>query len=115
MVRATASEAEFQRRDIIQEILHYRLDHLSKNFWMEDERKYSETGHQFVFDDLLVQIRKWLVVLANMGAVARHQHKNDNSSGKQMASVNTTTMYEGGNTQSKQAALQNVQEQSMAQ
>ena len=117
MVRATGSEAEFQRRDVIQEILHYRLAHLSKTFWMEDERRHSETGHQFVFDDLLVQIRKWLVVLANMGAVTMRQNNenNNNSGGKQMASANATTTYEGGNVRSQQAASQNVQEQSMAQ
>ena len=67
MLVASRQTKEFDRRDVLRDILEARLDHMSNRFWQEDEEKMRTTGSPMKFDDLLVQIQRWMTVLNNKG------------------------------------------------
>ena len=54
---------EFNRRDVIREILNARLPHLTDRFWREDEKSKRTTGRSFAFQDLLNELQQWLAIL----------------------------------------------------
>ena len=92
MVSATGNSTEFHRRDVIQDIINSRLDHLSTKFWTEDEKRYRETGRAFTFDDLLVEVQKWLVILGNKGINEKVQtNSGQTNKNNKTANVNSTT------------------------
>ena len=99
MLGVTNNEAEFNRRDIIREIIDTRLDHMSLQFWKEDEKSLREKDKPFDFNDLLNEIEKWLIILTNKG-VSEKRHdagNNNNGNGKnggnsrQAANVNASS------------------------
>ena len=67
MLIASSQAQEFDRRDVLRDILETRLDHMSNSFWKKDEEKMRTTGSPMSFDDLLVQIQRWMTVLNNKG------------------------------------------------
>ena len=58
---------EFDRRDVLRDILESRLEHMADSFWEKDEEKLRTTGSAMKFDDLLVRIQRWMTVLNNKG------------------------------------------------
>ena len=96
MVNATGNSTEFHRRDVIQDIINSRLDHLSTKFWTEDEKRFRETGKAFTFDDLLTEVQKWLVILGNKGINEKAKEgnngqNNNNKGNRQTANVNASS------------------------
>ena len=67
MLIASSQEQEFDRRDVLRDILDTRLEHMANSFWKKDEEKLRTTGSPMRFDDLLVQIQRWMTVLNNKG------------------------------------------------
>ena len=59
--KSTANE--FNRRDVIRDILNARLAHLSDRFWREDEKSKRTNGRSFAFQDLLDELQQWLSIL----------------------------------------------------
>ena len=57
MLVASSQVQEFDRRDVLRDILESRLEHMSNRFWQKDEEKMRTTGSPMKFDDLLVQIQ----------------------------------------------------------
>ena len=78
---------EFDRRDVIREILDSRLSHMSTKFWEKDVKSQAENKGQLGFADLLEAVSTWLVVLTNKG-VRRNQ--------KQTARVNAVDTNQNG-------------------
>ena len=67
MLVASSQVQEFDRRNVLRDILESRLEHMSNCFWQKDEEKMRTTGSPMKFDDLLVQIQRWMTVLNNKG------------------------------------------------
>ena len=58
-----ANANEFNRRDVIRDILNARLPHLTDRFWREDEKSKRTTGRPYAFQDLLNELQQWLSIL----------------------------------------------------
>ena len=54
---------EFERRDVVQQIINARLNHMADRFLLKDEQRLRDTGKQLDFDDLLQEIGSWMWVL----------------------------------------------------
>ena len=67
MLVASHQVQEFDRRDVLRDILESRLDHMSDKFWLKDEEKMRTMGSPMKFDDLLIHIQRWMTVLNNKG------------------------------------------------
>ena len=64
---ASDQAQEFDRRDVLRDILESRLEHMANSFWKKDEERMRTTGSQMKFDDLLILIQRWMTVLNNKG------------------------------------------------
>ena len=64
---ASGQAQEFDRRDVLRDILESRLEHMADSFWEKDEERMRTTGSPMKFDDLLVRIQRWMTVLNNKG------------------------------------------------
>ena len=58
-----AASDEFNRRDIIREILNARLPHLADHYWRKDEESTRLQGKPWAFKELLDELRAWLNIL----------------------------------------------------
>ena len=58
-----AASDEFNRRDIIREILNARLPHLADRYWREDEKAKREGGKPWAFSELLMELHSWINIL----------------------------------------------------
>ena len=58
-----AGSDEFNRRDIIREILNARIPHLADRFWREDEESTRMRGKPWAFNELLSELRAWINIL----------------------------------------------------
>ena len=68
VVQKDGRGSDFDRRDVIREVLDSRLSHLSDRFWERDDKAQSQRGgHQLGFKDLLAEVRAWLRILDNKG------------------------------------------------
>ena len=66
-LEASCQVQEFDRRDVLRDILESRLEHMANSFWKKDEEKMRTTGSPMKFNDLLVLIQRWMTVLNNKG------------------------------------------------
>ena len=67
MISSTGNDSEFNRRDVIQDILDHRLAHLSDRFYSEDEKSTREKGIVFGFEQFMEELQRWLTILTNKG------------------------------------------------
>jgi hypothetical protein len=67
VVKVSASPDEFNRRDIIRQVLASRLTHLTDRFWREDEKSTRREGRPYGFEDLLREIGIWISILRAKG------------------------------------------------
>ena len=58
-----AAGYEFDRRDIIRDILNARLPHMADRFWREDRKSMNERKRPWAFNDLLAELKDWLGIL----------------------------------------------------
>ena len=80
MVNATGNNTEFNRRNIICDIVVARLEHYATKFWTKDEKRIRKTGKPFTFKDLLKELQKWMVILTNRSInEKRHDNSNNNN------------------------------------
>ena len=86
---------EFNRRDIIRDILNSRLPHMAERFWREDVKSTKEKGKPWAFDELLEEIKDWMRVLrgANPEGFAAENAKKSS-----IAAVSATQGSAPGNT-----------------
>ena len=67
MISSTGNSSEFNRRDVIQDILDHRLAHLADRFYSEDEKSTREKGIVFGFENFMDEMQRWLTILTNKG------------------------------------------------
>ena len=70
MISSTGNSSEFNRRDVIQDILDHRLSHLADRFYSEDEKSTREKGIVFGFEQFMDEMQRWLTILTNKGLAA---------------------------------------------
>ena len=58
-----AAGNEFDRRDVIRDILNARLPHLADRFWREDRKSMNEKKRPWAFNELLAELKDWLGIL----------------------------------------------------
>ena len=58
-----AASDEFNRRDIIREILNARLPHLADHYWRKDEESTRLQGKPWAFKELLSELKAWINIL----------------------------------------------------
>ena len=58
-----AAGNEFDRRDVIRDILNARLPHMAEHFWREDRKSMNEKKRPWAFNELLSEIKDWLSIL----------------------------------------------------
>ena len=58
-----AASDEFNRRDIIREILNARLPHLADRYWRQDEESTRLMGKPWAFNELLSELLAWIHIL----------------------------------------------------
>ena len=58
-----AAGNEFDRRDVIRDILNARLPHMAENFWREDRKSMNEKKRPWAFNELLSELKDWLSIL----------------------------------------------------
>ena len=54
---------EFDRRDVIRDILNARLPHMAEQFWREDRKSMNEKKRPWAFNELLSELKDWLSIL----------------------------------------------------
>ena len=58
-----AAGNEFNRRDVIRDILNARLPHMAERFWREDRKSMNEKKRPWAFNELLSELKDWLSIL----------------------------------------------------
>ena len=69
VVGASTCSSEFNRRDVIRNILNSRIAHLKQRFWREDQKCHRASGRFFNFNDLLIELNAWIAILRAQGDV----------------------------------------------
>ena len=93
MLVASRQVQEFDRRDVLRDILESRLKHMENSFWLKDEEKMRTTGSPMKFDDLLIHIQRWMTVLNNKGKVHKRPTSKTNATSSQLSSVPAKLTY----------------------
>ena len=79
MLVASRQVQEFDRRDVLRDILDSRLEHMSNSFWIKDEEMMRTTGKPMKFNDLLVHVQRWMTVLKNKGMAHKRPSSGTNA------------------------------------
>ena len=90
---ASGQVQEFDRRDVLRDILESRLEHMADSFWEKDEERMRTTGSPMKFDDLLVRIQRWMTVLNNKGMAHKRPTSKTNAISIQTSSVPAKPTY----------------------
>ena len=93
MLVASRQVQEFDRRDVLRDILESRLSHMSDAFWLKDEEKMRTTGSPMKFDDLLIQIQRRMTVLNNKGMAHKRPKPKTNAISSQTSSAPANPTY----------------------